>query len=231
MYCNELFAFQREDYYLAPCILRQETPREIICPESDPNEKSTSALCFVSKEKCLPPPIFHRLVGACLTHWPIAKQDEENLIYCGCCLFDIDKYHRLSLHFLGHVIFARVTIMGVKGISKSSKLCSEAKKFIFENLLKITRNLGQSLQFEMHIQCPNCDADSTEGLFAVPLLQKHEKVVCDSHDESHTLVSQNLLRLWFEEGVSSSEIVGFSFTIGLLTTILCFYFIQRNLNI
>ncbi|KAL3889211.1 hypothetical protein ACJMK2_001558 [Sinanodonta woodiana] len=196
---------KKEDYYLAPCILRQETPREIICPESDPNEKSTSALCFVSKEKCLPPPIFHRLVGACLTHWPIAKQDEENLIYCGCCLFDIDKYHRLSLHFLGHVIFARVTIMGVSNISKSSKLCSGARQFIYENLLKIIGNLGQSLEFEPHIQCPGCKADSLKGMIAVPELQNENVVVCRSHDKGHPLESQQLLKFWFEDGEQTDE--------------------------
>ncbi|KAL3889179.1 hypothetical protein ACJMK2_001530 [Sinanodonta woodiana] len=197
---------KKEDYYLAPCILRQETPREIICPESDPNEKSTSALCFVSKEKCLPPPIFHRLVGACLTHWPIAKQDEENLIYCGCCLFDIDKYHRLSLHFLGHVIFARVTIMGVSNISKSSKLCSGARQFIYENLLKIIGNLGQSLEFEPHIQCPDCKADSLNGMIAVPELQKENVVVCRSHDKGHPLESQQLLKFWFEDGEQTTNV-------------------------
>ncbi|KAL3889133.1 hypothetical protein ACJMK2_001487, partial [Sinanodonta woodiana] len=197
---------KKEDYYLAPCILRQETPREIICPESDPNEKSTSALCFVSKEKCLPPPIFHRLVGASLTHWPIAKQDEENLIYCGCCLFDIDKYHRLSLHFLGHVIFARVTIMGVSNISKSSKLCSGARQFIYENLLKIIGNLGQSLEFEPHIQCPDCKADSLKGMIAVTELQKENVVVCRSHDKGHPLESQQLLQFWFEDGEQTTNV-------------------------
>ncbi|KAL3888921.1 hypothetical protein ACJMK2_001281, partial [Sinanodonta woodiana] len=188
---------KEEDYYLAPCILKQKTPKELICPESDPEKERTSSLCFVCKGMFLPPPIFHRLVGACLTHWPIAKQNNENLIYCGCCAFDIDEYHRLTLHFLGHVIFARVTITA--DISQSSKVCSEARKFISENLSKITENLGQSLEFEPHIQCPNCDADSLEGMISMPRLQK-EKVVCKAHVKSHTLVSRQLLKFWFEEG-------------------------------
>ncbi|KAL3889053.1 hypothetical protein ACJMK2_001411 [Sinanodonta woodiana] len=188
---------QKEDYYLAPCILKQKTPKKLICPESDPEKERTSSLCFVCKEKFLPPPIFHRLVGACLTHWPIAKQNNENLIYCGCCAFDIDEYHRLTLHILGHVIFARVTI--IADISQSSKVCSEARTFIFENLSKITDNLDQSLEFEPHIQCPDCHADSLEGMIAVPRLQK-EKVVCKVHAKPHTLVSRQLLKFWFEEG-------------------------------
>ncbi|KAL3889091.1 hypothetical protein ACJMK2_001447, partial [Sinanodonta woodiana] len=191
---------KKEDYYLAPCILRQETPKEIICPKTVTGKETTSALCLVCKEKFLPPPIFHRLVGACLTHWPIAKQDEENLIYCGCCLFDIDNYHRLSLHFLGHVIFARVTRMAVTDVGKSSKLCSEARQFIYENLLKIIGNLGQSLEFEPHIQCPDYEADSLKGMIAVPELQKENVVVCNVHAESHTLASQQLLKFWFEDG-------------------------------
>ncbi|KAL3889172.1 hypothetical protein ACJMK2_001523, partial [Sinanodonta woodiana] len=189
-----------EDYYLAPCMLRQATPKGVIYPKSDPENEATSVLCFVCKGKFLPTPIFHRLVGACLTRWPIAKKRSENQIYCGCCVFCLDHHHRLTLHFFGHVIFARAFGRGVTDKSQSSKLCTIARNFIFENLHKITKSLGQSLQFEMYMQCPNCDADSTEGLFAVPLLQKHEKVVCDSHDDIHTLVSQHLLRFWFEDG-------------------------------
>ncbi|KAL3888019.1 hypothetical protein ACJMK2_000403, partial [Sinanodonta woodiana] len=188
-----------EDYYLAPCMLREATPKRVICQQPDPKDQSTSVLCFVCKGKFLPTPIFHRLVGACLTLWPIAKIGSENQIYCGCCVFHLDQHHRLILHFLGHVIFARVIGRGVRYTSQSSKLCIEARKFIFENLQNITRNLGQSLEFEMHIQCPNYDADSTEGLLAVSLLQKHEKAVCHSHDERHIHVSQKLLRLWFED--------------------------------
>ncbi|KAL3888901.1 hypothetical protein ACJMK2_001261, partial [Sinanodonta woodiana] len=193
---------KEEDYYLAPCILKQKTPKELICPESDPEKERTSSLCFVCKGMFLPPPIFHRLVGACLTHWPIAKQNNENLIYCGCCAFDIDEYHRLTLHFLGHVIFARITITA--DISQSSKVCSEARKFISENLSKITENLGQSLEFEQHIQCPLFDADSLEGILAMPRLQK-EKVVCNAHVKSHTIESRQLLMFWFEDGVSISS--------------------------
>ncbi|KAL3889191.1 hypothetical protein ACJMK2_001539, partial [Sinanodonta woodiana] len=198
---------KHEDYYLAPCILKQETPKEIICHKSDNKKESTSALCFVCKEKCLPPPIFHRLVGACLTHWAIAQQNEKNLIYCGCCVFDIDKYHRLFLHFLGHVIFARVTIIGIKDISKSSKLCSEARKLISKNLSKITENLGQSLEFEPHIQCPGYDADILKGMIAVPELEKEKEVVCHAHDESHTLETHQLLKFWFENG-EQTDIAG-----------------------
>ncbi|KAL3888283.1 hypothetical protein ACJMK2_000654 [Sinanodonta woodiana] len=198
-YSEDGKSVKKEDYYLAPCILQQKTPKDKICPVSDPEMRRTSALCFVCKEKFLPPPIFHRLVGACLTHWPIAKQNKENLIYCGYCAFDIDEYHRLYLHFLGHVIFARVTIMAVTDISHSSKLCSEAQTFIFENLLKIIGNLGQSLEFEPHIQCPDFHADSLEGMISLPRL-KNETVVCKSHVKPHTLVSPQLLQFWFEDG-------------------------------
>ncbi|KAL3889183.1 hypothetical protein ACJMK2_001533 [Sinanodonta woodiana] len=190
---------KEEDYYFAPCMLQQATPKEVICPKLDPKDESTSVLCYVCKGKFLPTPIFHRLLGACLTRWHIAKKKSENQIYCGCCVFDLDHHHTLTLHLFGHVIFARAIGRGVTVTSQSSKLCTEARTFIYDNLHKITKNLGQSLQFEMHIQCPNCDPDSTEGLFAVSLLRNFEQVVCRSHDEYHTLVSKNMLRLWFED--------------------------------
>ncbi|KAK3594834.1 hypothetical protein CHS0354_002885 [Potamilus streckersoni] len=196
---------KEENYYLAPCMLRQAMPREIISPESDPEMENTSVLCFMCTGKFLPPPIFHRLVGACLTHWPIAKKKSENLIYCGCCVFDLDHHHRLTLHFRDYVIFLRVTTMGFKDTTWTSELCNKARKFIFENLLKIIGNLCQSLQFEPYIKCPDADADSTEGLMSVSILQSNEKVVCHSHEKSHTLSSRQLLQYWFEEELSTKK--------------------------
>ncbi|KAK3578169.1 hypothetical protein CHS0354_011693 [Potamilus streckersoni] len=196
---------KEETFYLAPCMLHQATPKEIITPELSPQMERTSAICFMCVGKFLPPPVFHRLIGACLTQWPIAKQESENHIFCGCCVFDLDLHHRLTVYLRGYVIFAHVTRMKVTGMSLSSELCIKAKNFIFENLSNIIENVGQSMEFELHIQCPNSDANSLQSLIAVSLLQQNEQVPCHSHKTSHILESKDLLKFWFEESQGTDE--------------------------
>ncbi|KAK3608707.1 hypothetical protein CHS0354_013641, partial [Potamilus streckersoni] len=194
---------KEENYFLVPCMLRQATPKEIISPELHPEEQRTSILCFMTTEKFLPPPVFHRLIGACLTHWPIAKQNSENLIYCGCCLFDIDLHHRLVLYFRNYVIFSHIMISAVKDEDKSSERCREARKFILKNLSELIGNAGNSLQ--LHVQCPDSEADSLESLIPVSHLRTHDKVPCRSHKKSHMLASQRLLKFWFKEKGNQGE--------------------------
>ncbi|KAL3889633.1 hypothetical protein ACJMK2_001969 [Sinanodonta woodiana] len=141
-----------ESCYLAPCMLRQESPREIISPEQDPLMVSTPVLCCVFTGNFLPPPIFHRLIAACITRWPVAKKKDtsENLIFCGCCIFNIDLFHRLTLHCKNHIIFARITRMVVDEVkTPDAMLCTRVRKFITLNLSKITSYLGQNLSYEL----------------------------------------------------------------------------------
>ncbi|KAL3889612.1 hypothetical protein ACJMK2_001948 [Sinanodonta woodiana] len=141
-----------ESYFLAPCMLRQESPKEIISPEEDPLLVSTPVLCCVFTGKFLPPPIFHRLIAACITRWPVAKKKEtsENLIFCGCCIFNLDLFHRLTLHCKNHIVFARITRLVVDEVkTPDAKLCTRVRKFITLNLSKITSYLGQNLKYEL----------------------------------------------------------------------------------
>ncbi|KAK3598936.1 hypothetical protein CHS0354_036252 [Potamilus streckersoni] len=190
-----------ENYFLAPCMLSDATPREIISPKPLPEMESSSVLCYVFIEQFLPAPIFHRLVAACVAHWPVAKKNSGNLIYCGCCVFDLDLHHRLTVFSRNHVIFVRVTIMGK---TLSFQLCAEVKEFITMTLSKIIGNLEQSLQFELHIQCPKSVGDSVSSLFCVADLQSNEAVPCHSHGDSHVILSSDLLRFWFQEQESSN---------------------------
>ncbi|KAK3594827.1 hypothetical protein CHS0354_002875 [Potamilus streckersoni] len=159
-----------ENYFLTPCMLRQESPREVISPEHDQRLVSTPVLCYIFRGKYLPPPIFHRLIAACVTRWPVAKKKEtsENLIFCGCCVFDIGLFHRLTLHCRTHIVFARITRMLVDEVkTPDAKLCTRVRKFITLNLSKITSYLGQNLQFELRLQYPKSQDISEDSLVCV----------------------------------------------------------------
>ncbi|KAK3598547.1 hypothetical protein CHS0354_010723 [Potamilus streckersoni] len=198
---------KEDNYFLAPCMLRQETPQDVICPKPNPQMESSSVLCYIFTEKFLPSPIFHRLLAACVARWPLAtkKKEEmqENQIFCGCCVFQLDECHKLILHFREYVIFVRVTRMGIKKKTPSSELCIGAREFITATLSKIIGCLSQNLKYEQHIQCPEYNGVSVNSLLPVSLLREHDEVRCDFHD--NMIESYNLLKFWFKDQVPTDE--------------------------
>ncbi|KAL3854739.1 hypothetical protein ACJMK2_013988, partial [Sinanodonta woodiana] len=187
-----------ESYFIAPCMLRQMTPKEVITPERNPQMESTSVLCYVFKEKFLPPPIFHRLLASCMACWPIAKNKRESLVFCGGCVFDLDHSHRIYLHFRDYVIFARITRMGIREKTPNGKLCLKVREFITEKLSEILECVGQRLDFEFGVQCPKCDGDSFDQIVPLSVLQGNAELACHCHDNSHVIISNDLLKFWFE---------------------------------
>ncbi|KAL3887625.1 hypothetical protein ACJMK2_000021 [Sinanodonta woodiana] len=194
---------KEENYVLAPCMLQQKTPEEIISPKPNAQMESSPVLCYVFTGNFLPSAIFHRLLAACIAHWPVAKKKkehmEENLIFCGCCVFQLDKQHKLTLHFREHVIFLRVTRMGLKDKTPSSNLCIEVREFITRNLLKIIGYLGKGLKFEYFIQCPEYNGVSINSLIPVSELKEEPEVPCEFHDHHHMIESCKVLDFWFED--------------------------------
>ncbi|KAK3594307.1 hypothetical protein CHS0354_012058 [Potamilus streckersoni] len=137
-----------EEYFLAPFILRQESPKNVISPEQDPRLVSTPDMRYIFTGKYLPSPIFHRLLAACVARWPVAKKKEtsQNLL---------DLFHRLTVYIKNHVVFARITRMVIDDVKiPDGNLCSRDKRFITLNLSKITSYLGQNLQYDLCVQCP-----------------------------------------------------------------------------
>ncbi|KAK3598549.1 hypothetical protein CHS0354_010726 [Potamilus streckersoni] len=182
-----------EDFYLTPCMLRQETPVEVFSPEHDPRLVSTPILCWVFTDNFLPPPIFHRLLAACVSRWPVTKNKEtsEYLIFCGCCVFDLGLFHRLTLHFKNHVVFARITKMVIDDVkTPDAKVCSRVRKFIGLNLFKITSYLGQNLQYDLRLECPISQIKADDGRFCC--LPFHMWFADEGHDPDAPIMPQHM---------------------------------------
>ncbi|KAK3596734.1 hypothetical protein CHS0354_036358 [Potamilus streckersoni] len=204
-YSEDQMEVKVENYFLAPCMLRQTTPKEIISPDPHPEIENSPVLCCVFIEKFLPSPIFHRLIASCLSHWPIAEKKSENLIFCGCCVFDVDPCQKLTLYLRGHVIFARVSKMSLEKKTPDSKVCIYVKKCIDENLLNIIGCLSQKLMFEWYIQCPKTERDLLDGIFSMSQLQASKQLFCTFHDKGHIVVPQDLLKFWVEDKKTQGE--------------------------
>ncbi|KAL3854289.1 hypothetical protein ACJMK2_013563 [Sinanodonta woodiana] len=189
-------------------MLKEKTPERIMFPEPDHEMKnSSSVLCYHFMEKFLPSPIFHRLLATCVSRWRIAKRQSENQIFCGCCIFNLDLHHELTVLFREYVIFVQVIRFGTTAMTPSSNLCIEVKEFITKTLTNIIGNLGHSLKFEISIQCPKFVGYRVDCLIPLTDLQGNEDVPCHFHDDTHVIRSQDVLRFWFKEKVSHNKYV------------------------
>ncbi|KAL3854628.1 hypothetical protein ACJMK2_013889 [Sinanodonta woodiana] len=188
-----------DNYFLAPCMLKEKTPENIMFPKSDPEMKSSSSvLCYNFVEKFLPSPIFHRLLATCVSRWPIAQTKSENQIFCGCCIFSLDLHHRLTVLFREYVIFVHVFRFGTTELTPSSKLCITVQEFITMTLTSIIGYLGRALKFEMYVRCPRSVGYGVDCLIPVADLQGNVDVPCHFHD-IHVIRSQDVLKFWFQE--------------------------------
>ncbi|KAL3878070.1 hypothetical protein ACJMK2_035703 [Sinanodonta woodiana] len=200
LFIDDVDEIKEVNYFLVPCMLDVEPPREVIFPEPHEQMESSSVMCYVFTRKFLPAPIFHRLLAACIAQWPLAtkkmKKTLENQIFCNCGVFQIDNSHKLTLHCLDYIIFMRVTRQGIKDKTPSSKLCIEVKESIAKVLNKVIGYLGHSLMFEEFIQCPEYTGQSVKSLIPVALLKENAEVHCDLHD--NMIESNKFLKFWFD---------------------------------
>ncbi|KAL3889750.1 hypothetical protein ACJMK2_002079 [Sinanodonta woodiana] len=156
-------------------MLLQESPKEVISPEEDPSMVRTPDMRYIFTGKYLPTPIFHRLLAACVAHWPVAKNKKTSahLIFCGCCVFDLDLFHRLTVYMKNHIVFARVTRMVVDEVkTPDAKLCSRVRRFITLNLAKIISYLELNLQYELQAADPPWHSDEGHDQDA-PIMPEH----------------------------------------------------------
>ncbi|KAL3854589.1 hypothetical protein ACJMK2_013853 [Sinanodonta woodiana] len=187
------------EYFLAPCMLKEKTPENVMFPKPDPEMKSSSSvLCYNFVDKFLPYPIFHRLLATCVSQWPIAQTKLENQIFCGCCIFSLDLHHRLTVLFREYIIFVQVFRFGATEMTPSSKLCITVQEFITKTLTSIIGYLGHSLKFEMSVQCPKSVGYRLDCLIPLADLLGNVDVPCHFHDV-HAIRSQDVLKFWFQE--------------------------------
>ncbi|KAL3854524.1 hypothetical protein ACJMK2_013789 [Sinanodonta woodiana] len=189
-----------ENYFLAPCMLKEKTPERVMFPKPDTEMKSSSSiLCYKFVDKFLPSPIFHRLLATCVSRWPIAQRKSENQIFCGCCIFRLDPHHELTVLFKEYIVFVQVIRFGTTEKTPSVEFCIDVKEFITKTLTNIIGYLGHSLTFEMSVQCPKYLGYRVDCLIPLTDLQGNEDFSCDFHDDIHVFRSQDVLRFWFQK--------------------------------
>ncbi|XP_053391258.1 roc-COR-CHAT protease-like [Mercenaria mercenaria] len=182
-----------EDFYFAPCFLKQTAPDLLL--EIDEQEcKSTSRLCFTTSSRIISVQLFNKLLAECITKWPISKQNDQYLIFCGCALFSVAKLHELYIYLRDSVIQIWIYKYSKKEPEPDSVVCSNVKDFITDSL---NNGIRGSTELEMFVICQESPFKTTENMLKVDDLLREEEYKCNSHERRHVVSTSTLLKCWF----------------------------------
>lgn len=179
------------DFHVVPCLLKKtlnEAAFNAYIGKHEPPEGTTAVLCFVFKEKFMPPSVFHRLLASAIHRWDIAKQVDNMLLFNGLGIFQLDNLMRLVLWYESHIIYCRVT---VRSGTPSKALEERHSEIIFTRKLLET-SLREILEigplnscppkcrpFELYIQC-QCVCEHEQGLLRVKDFEHYTELNCDA---------------------------------------------------
>ncbi|XP_052774866.1 uncharacterized protein LOC128213275 isoform X2 [Mya arenaria] len=202
-------------FYILPCLLNAKKGdwEEITKP---PVWLNTQALCFVFRDKFMPPAIFHRLLAFCIRTWEIAKSEGKRLLYKGFGVFKV-KQAQLRLWYFDHIIYARMSFLSNDNYMKQKEEqysekainrcdCQYVRGQLYRALTAIleilprSKHVTKTSPFEEYIQCPKLNTHN-QGLFRVDDFKINESMSCsDDHEESAPhLIERSILQYWYPE--------------------------------
>ncbi|OWF41752.1 serine/threonine-protein kinase pats1 [Mizuhopecten yessoensis] len=195
-----------QEFYFVPSLLQGKFTE---CQMNDfvPCTNRTPFLCYVFKNNFLPPAVFHRLLAACLSKYPVAKQGSKYLMFCGCGIFDLNRgLTRLVVTFYDNIIQIGLFRFSAKS-SPESSMCVSVRKFVTETLKRVLGRYCMNLPFTLSLKCEEGRLLSHEGMLPVEdLTSGGEEVACHGHDRSHTINRQRHLQAWYPDEIQATDI-------------------------
>ena len=196
------FAFQKQDFYLAPCMLKNPPSPSLLEPDNE--FISTPCICLNMGNIAFPSAIFNRLLVSCISQWPIARSGKKHQIYCGYCQFDIDIQHRLTLTFACNTVQLRITKYSKTDRHPSANLCKSVLAFVKGNLRRICDFLSLVVDLDEFVKCPADRLESSDCLHSVKKIRECQEFPCHHHNDVAVLCSSDLLKYWIEKDTVNS---------------------------
>jgi len=204
------------DFYVVPCQLQTKPDCDMEKLTNPEKGFKTQALCFVFKDRFMPPATFHRLLVACMRHWEIAKTKGSMMLYNGFGAFKTCPRSQLRLWFHDHIIYARMVFQSEKYKDEraiDTEKCQGCRRVLYANLMAIlgllprSKNLTKTTPYEEYIQCQKLTKHN-KGLFRVNDFLVDEEIPCeDDHavEELHTLNKHDALKFWYKDQLDAIE--------------------------
>jgi len=204
------------DFYVVPCQLQPKPDADIEKLTNPKNWETSHALCFVFKDKFMPPATFHRLLVACMREWEIAKTNDTFMLYNNFGAFKTSDRSQLRLWYYDHIIYAKMVFQSTKTQGDDAidtDHCQNNRRILYENLMAIlgllprSSNMNKTTPFEEYIQCRKLIKHNI-GLVKVNDCRVKDEFVCaDGHedDESHSMNRRDVLKFWYKDTLAEID--------------------------
>lgn len=183
------------DFYFVPSLLKEKGKSSL------PNlaitkSCSTPHLCFVFDQGFIPPAIFHRLLGACLSTYSVMKIGGKLLLHSDVGVFRLNEHHCFVVSITENLIKVRVVNLAEQKPVPAQ--CDKLRRYLTAAIQKDLRRYLQNTPFSVCIQCERTDR-SSEDLINCKTLLKYGKLPCCAHDDPHTVRADTLLATWYPD--------------------------------
>lgn len=183
------------DFYFVPSLLK-EKGKSILPQLASAKICSTPYLCFAFDEGFIPPAIFHRLLGACLSTYSVMKIGGKLLLYSDVGVFKLNEQHCFLVSITDNVI--KVRVVNLTEQKPVPAQCDKLRRYLTAAVQKDLGRYHQNTPFSICIQCERTDRASDDLINCRNLL-KHGKLPCCAHDNPHTVHSEVLLATWYPD--------------------------------
>ncbi|XP_045177469.2 uncharacterized protein LOC123537756 [Mercenaria mercenaria] len=185
------------DFYFVPSLLKQKGNKKIVLQMQSSNT-STPNLCFVFDEGFLPPFVFQRMLGACLSRYALFSLGKETHLYCDLGIFKLDSCHCFLFRLEDNVMKLQVINMVNEKVKPA--LCDKLRRFVTLQLEMELCRYQQNTPFSVCIECEEPERTTNELIDCKELL-KQEKMPCYAHSRSHVISADVILQTWYPDYV------------------------------
>ncbi|OWF37223.1 uncharacterized protein LOC110440416 [Mizuhopecten yessoensis] len=186
-----------EEIYLVPSLLSGKIcfPREM----TDRYAVKTRTLCLVFSDRCVPFPVFDKLLAACIEKFNVLKVEDEICLRRGFGIFRIDGVWSVAICCGSNMI--KATIFKQSPIPKIEPGAGLRVRLFVEEALKNIMELyaHRDLKFTYHL---HCKANVNEGDVTVPKMELEQRKLlpcCFSCEGDKHFIYRHELQPWFSE--------------------------------
>ncbi|XP_052813150.1 uncharacterized protein LOC128240533 [Mya arenaria] len=187
---------QEIDFYFVPSLLRMKGQKDVSDLDKGKISERTPNLCFAFQEGFIPPMVFQRMLGACLSRYTIFRKVDEDQIFCDLGVFYLDSQHCFIFWLEDDVMKVRVVNL-VENKVKSS-LCDKLRRFLTNQLDRELCRYQNNTSFSVCIECLMPKKGSGSLINCKELL-RDEKLPCCAHSQPHIVQSKIILQSWYPD--------------------------------
>jgi len=195
-------SLQDINFYFVPSLLKRKGQKDMSALTKNTTYEQTPTLCFVFQEGFIPPMVFQRMLGACLSRYAIFRKANEDQIFCDLGVFYLDSQHCFMFWLEDNVM--KVRVVNLVESKVKSALCDKLRRFLTSQLDRELCRYQHNTSFSLAVECLQPSKAQGSMLNCKELL-KNEKLPCCAHDQPHTVQANIILNSWYPDYIDLPE--------------------------